>query len=243
MENYSLKYLMLFVKKEIDTVVFDFDGVIINSVAGSKQVIINVAKKYGYTVSISDLKEFSGISWPEMFPKLGLKLGWSEEATLFIEADSTEKAVNTAFKVASGLFKKIIELKNNGLKVGILTTRTTATLIKSAELCGIDLEIFDFLGTADNLKHKKPSPAVWDDLLLRGDIKFIQKILFIGDTRVDLAASKHRKWPVLFFGVNERDEFPEPELAGIKFFNNTVSAINFILTCKTREAAKAIPLV
>lgn len=165
MENYPIEALIRYIKTEIDTIALDYDGVIVNSVVESKKIVIKTAGQYGQLVKMTDFKDYSGMSWEEMFPKLGEKLNWTPELISEISKESTLRALNKKFDVPDFLLVRIQELKDVGLKIGVVTNRTMSSLKTSASLAGINLEeVFDFVATSDNLAHKKPSPGVWDDL-------------------------------------------------------------------------------
>ncbi|MCX6795699.1 MAG: HAD hydrolase-like protein [Candidatus Falkowbacteria bacterium] len=229
----SLNYLTRLVRTDVDTIVFDYDGVIVKSPEESLKIIMQIANGYGCYPRLQDFREFSGMSWPEMFPLLGKKLRWSQKKIVSICEESTETALNTVFEVPSGLLNRVESLRALGLRTGILTGRTTFSLKTSARLSDIKIKRnFDFIGTADNLPHQKPAPAVWNDLQNKGCVNFISKVLFIGDTKIDLDTTKHKKFPVTFFGVGNRNEFPRYALPDNRFFEDSVSAVDFILACK-----------
>lgn len=244
MENYPIEALIRYIKTEIDTIALDYDGVIVNSVVESKKIVIKTAGQYGQLVKMTDFKDYSGMSWEEMFPKLGEKLNWTPELISEISKESTLRALNKKFDVPDFLLVRIQELKDVGLKIGVVTNRTMSSLKTSASLAGINLEeVFDFVATSDNLAHKKPSPGVWDDLYNSKQINFIGKVLFIGDSRIDFLTTQHKKFPVLFFGVNNQNEFIGCQLSEIKIFKETVAALNFILTCKEKVKSPELSII
>jgi len=242
LDDYIFEYLIRMVRTRIKIVVFDFDGILVDSVEKSKSIIINVAKKHGQKIKMSNLNQYNGLRWPDLFPLLGEKLNWSKELTDLIQEESTKEALNTSFLVPDYLLARIKKLKKQNLKVGILTNRTFSSLESASVLSGINLDLFDFIGTADNLNHCKPSPRVWDDLQKKGEIQCIEHVLFIGDSRTDLLSAKHEMFPIIFFGVNDRQEFSEEELSNYCLFKDANSAVDFIFSCKAEKKLEEMPV-
>ena len=134
-----------------------------------------------------------------------------------------------------GLVKKLKKIKALEGKSILLTNRTMSSVENSARLAGIDLSLFDFVAAADNLKHQKPSPGVWDELWENKHLNFIENVVFVGDNLSDLQTTKHpRQFSIVFLGVKSKRAFLKAKVPEHCLFKDAVSALDFILCCKKK---------
>ena len=234
-EEVWLKATQRKIGREVDTYVFDYDGVVVDSVKKSKLIIISSAKKYHCELSFADLAKFDGLIWSKMFPALGKTMGWPAKKTELIAGESLRRTANAVFPVQKGLVKKLKKIKALEGKSILLTNRTMSSVENSARLAGIDLSLFDFVAAADNLKHQKPSPGVWDELWENKHLNFIENVVFVGDNLSDLQTTKHpRQFSIVFLGVKSKRAFLKAKVPEHCLFKDAVSALDFILCCKKK---------
>jgi phosphoglycolate phosphatase len=174
---------------KLDTVLFDFDGTLLNiniDFAKMKQDVLSLGIKYGVSPnpelyvleSIDDIfNQLSqeDVSLSERFRKQ------AKQILVDIEMDALPNS--KAFDKADETLK---QLKDRGIKVGIVTRNCRTAVLKSSEKAGF---VYDILLTRDDVKKVKPDPQhLWDALNLL-DSKPENSIM-VGDHPIDVVAGK-----------------------------------------------------
>lgn len=181
---------------KIKAIIFDIDGVLLNSTKMMIDIHMKLAKKLN--LRIPEAKEISSL-WGKSFEEL-IKCIWPDiDAKWFkefvIDFIKKEKIVFPAVKGSKEMIK---ELKKMKFKIGIVTGRPTDFTIDHMKNSGFDLKLFDVIVTGDDTKNHKPSP----DPILRA-IKLLKiksgETLYVGDSLIDYKAAKRAK--VEFVGV------------------------------------------
>jgi len=183
------KRFMIFMNKKIDAVLFDFDGTLVNikiDFAKMRQEILSLGSIYGVSPK-SDIYVLEAID--EIFDALSAKdkilaSEFKEKADKIL-IDIELSAVQTS-KSYPDADKTLATLKNNGIKVGIVTRNCRLAVQKTSEKAGF---VYDVLLTRDDVKRVKPDPQhLWDALnLLDADC---EKSIMVGDHPLDILAGK-----------------------------------------------------
>lgn len=174
---------------DIDTMLFDFDGTLVEiniDFAEMKRRILSLGLEYGVSPkadlyvlesveNIFSILSEKDILKAEMFKKkaeeiiVNMELLAAEESRMFPNADITLR-----------------EIKNRGVKIGIVTRNCRKAVLKSIEMAGF---IYDLLLTRDDVKKVKPDPNHLLDALTMLDSK-PKKSIMIGDQPIDIIAGK-----------------------------------------------------
>ena len=173
---------------KIDTVLFDFDGtlmdtndIIINSwqfmfkaVEGKERPLEEVVKTLG---------EPFWLTLNNAFPNKPLE----ECAEIYkgFQREKYEKAV----KPFSGMSELLVSLKEKGYKVALVTSRTGASTREGLDKYDLT-KYFDLIVTADDTDKHKPDPEPIYIALEKLNSKKEESVM-IGDTRFDILCAKN----------------------------------------------------
>lgn len=174
---------------DIDATLFDFDGTLVEiniDFAEMKRKVLSLGLEYGVSPktdlyvletveNIFNILSGKDASKAEMFKKQ------AEEIIVDIELSAAEKS--RMFPYADITLR---EIKNKGIKIGIVTRNCRKAVLKSIELAGFT---YDLLLTRDDVKKVKPDPSHLLDALIMLDIK-PEKAIMIGDQPIDIIAGK-----------------------------------------------------
>lgn len=140
-------------------VLFDLDGVIIDSMPYHFFAWYEALKKYGITVNTQDIYEHEGEKWDSTLQTLAKQSGQKlTDQTALKIFQYRQKIFHKIFKchLMPGLPELIAELKNKGYRLGIVSG-TPSTDIKKL-LPPKLLKLFDCLVGGDTVAQGKPAP-------------------------------------------------------------------------------------
>lgn len=173
---------------KIDTVLFDFDGTIMNT----NKVIIN---SWQHTFKIIEGKEGSEeeilktfgepleITMARFFPEMPV-----QEAVRIYRSyhyDNFESMI----ELFSGMRELLTELKDRDFKTGIVTSRLRNTTEQGLEKFDIK-DYFDIIVAYDDTAEKKPAPEPINIALEKLGSK-PETSLMLGDTRFDMGCARN----------------------------------------------------
>ncbi len=179
---------------KVNTVIFDFDGTLADTFPLVYHTFKSLYKKYkGKNVYTDEIISTFGPTEPAIIEKH------------FSEHDIDE-VKETYFKIYTDKHPELVKprqeikdlldyLKGKGVKLGIMTGKSSRSLDISLQLMGLD-GYFDVLVSGDDTKKPKPDP---EGLLIALD-KLASKpdeTLFIGDSNVDVDAGKSADIPTI----------------------------------------------
>lgn len=152
-------------EKQTKAVIFDMDGVLIDTEPLWGESMMAVAQKYAVPVSFADLKFTTGLRihevtayWQDKFPWKNNSISShqiAEEILDHIIANAKENAT-----VLPGIKKHLEFLKNQNYKIGVATSspyRMMEALLQHFEI----IHYFDTTATADKCSFGKPHPEVY----------------------------------------------------------------------------------
>lgn len=148
-------------KKNIQGILFDMDGTVLDSEGLFDRAQIQYLKENNIVISKSDLYDFKGLSYKDFYPRFIKKFKLSESTNdiRFKVRNYLHKIMEEELRYISGFevfFKSYI--LNKGFKVGLVTNTTRATYNKIQTILNID-DYFQFVITATESQRPKPSSA------------------------------------------------------------------------------------
>jgi len=181
----------------IKVILFDFDDTLIRTYSSAVNHIRNAAKLFGVRVPHESeiklhwgkhFKDFTTSLWP------GLNTGGFNE---IYEKFLTRMR---GYPPVDGVHE-VIETLTGNYMLGLVTSRDSMSLPIRARQANIDLGSFAHIVTSDDVRHYKPDPRVFDEILRKTEIDGIKKeeIVYIGDNIVDFHAARNAG--LNFFGV------------------------------------------
>lgn len=147
----------------IKALVFDFDGLIIDTETPDFEAWQSVYRKYGFDFQLTDWQKSYGTGRNEFDPTSNLaKLIGKPELGKMIDHEqrviSLSKIVHTP--ALPGVKKILISAKNAGLKLGIASNSSADWVLCNLARLGF-LEYFDSVSSGDDVSALKPDPAVF----------------------------------------------------------------------------------
>ncbi|PEB98521.1 MULTISPECIES: pyrophosphatase PpaX [Bacillus] len=171
----------------INTVLFDLDGTLINT----NELIISsflhtLNTYYPNQYKREDVLPFIGPSLQDTFSKID-ESKVEEMITSYrkFNHDHHDELVEEYETV----YETVRELKKQGYKVGIVTTKARQTVEMGLQLSKLD-EFFDVVVTIDDVEHVKPHPEPLQKALELLDAK-PEEALMVGDNHHDIVGGQN----------------------------------------------------
>lgn len=174
-----------------DTVLFDLDGTILNSLEDLADSVNAVLESSGYPQrSLEEIKSFTGAGYRVLLEKALPKDIPAEEidrCTLLYRKIYLTKIANKSCPY-DGIIELLVRLKSLGYKLGVVSNKFETATKEACRLYFKDL--FDYVIGDDPIRSKKPSPqGVWEALEALGSSR--EKAVYLGDSDVDIQTAKN----------------------------------------------------
>jgi sugar-phosphatase len=208
--------------KEYDAVIFDMDGVLIDSEPLWKIAMEEVFHSLGSTLKKEDFQKTVGLRIDEVVHFWNHHENWGISNESEIEEAIIVKMIELISKNAqplSGVIETLTFLKNKGIKIG-LATSSSSSLIKVV-LAELNIaRFFDFVHSAENEAYGKPHPAVYIKVAEKLNVS-PTKCLVIEDSFNGVIAGLAAKMKVVC--IPEKTHFPNQRLAVADFHFETMN--------------------
>ena len=208
--------------KEYDAVIFDMDGVLIDSEPRWKIAMEEVFHALGSTLKKEDFQKTVGLRIDEVVHFWNHHENWGISNESEIEEAIIVKMIELISKNAqplSGVIETLTFLKNKGIKIG-LATSSSSRLIKVV-LAELNIaRFFDFVHSAENEAYGKPHPAVYVKVAEVLNVS-PTKCLVIEDSFNGVIAGLAAKMKVVC--IPEKTHFPNQRLAVADFHFETMN--------------------
>ena len=208
--------------KEYDAVIFDMDGVLIDSEPLWKIAMEEVFHALGSTLKKEDFQKTVGLRIDEVVHFWNHHENWGISNESEIEEAIIVKMIELISKNAqplSGVIETLTFLKNKGIKIG-LATSSSSRLIKVV-LAELNIaRFFDFVHSAENEAYGKPHPAVYVKVAEVLNVS-PTKCLVIEDSFNGVIAGLAAKMKVVC--IPEKTHFPNQRLAVADFHFETMN--------------------
>lgn len=195
-----------------DAVIFDMDGVLIDSEPLWKIAMEEVFKSVGCSLTRKDFQKTVGLRLDEVIQYWYEHTGWENATPKEVEEAIVRRMIELLNKNGTpltGVIETLEFLKLKGKKIG-LATSSYAVLIDTVLNALSIRQYFDFTHSAENESHGKPHPAVY---LTVADQLHIQpkKCLVIEDSLNGIISGKAARMTVVC--IPEKSHSPEPKLS------------------------------
>ena len=182
-------------------IIFDVDGVLINSKLNMKKAWSSVQKKFHLKkIKFNSYFEKIGLPFEEILKRLSIK---SNHKTIKKCYDDTSLRNINLIKFYNGTYKELINLKNMNFKLCIVTSKDlkrTKIILKKYK------KLFDFVQCPQKNLKGKPYPDQINNVIKKLNIKK-KDCIYIGDTHFDFLTAKNAKIDFLFakwgYGVDK----------------------------------------
>src|SRR4030043_949735 len=147
----------------ISAVIFDFDGLIIETEGPTYQSWQEIYQSFGCALPFSIWSSMVGTTQSDFDPRRELErlvkksLNWEE---IEIKRQVTENALIEAQSILPGVEDYLRDARRLGLKMGIASNSPYPWVTKYLAQHGLQ-ECFDTISTSDYVPHLKPDPALY----------------------------------------------------------------------------------
>lgn len=197
--------------KNIDTVIFDMDGVLINSEPFWKEVEIKVFASVGIDFVAVGGEKTVGLRIDEVVDYWHTQYPWKQKAKADVVAEIMSEmthVISTKGKAMKGVVELLEYLKNEGYKIGLATSSYEVLLEATLKVLGIE-NFFDVTNSAESLVYGKPHPEIY--IKTAEDLKSTpENCLVIEDSLNGVIAGKAAKMKVI--AVPDGTHSHEPKL-------------------------------
>ncbi|HHY64374.1 MAG TPA: HAD family phosphatase [Clostridiaceae bacterium] len=147
----------------IKALIFDLDGVLIDSEPIHSQVVVDVLRDVGVTAQESEVYDFIGVRNEEMWETMKKRHGIEEPTEKLLamqKAYKHERFFNNKLTPIDGVLDLLRAAKRKGLSIALATSspRYFAKYILKAIKAAV---FFDDLVTSDEVSRGKPEPEVF----------------------------------------------------------------------------------
>lgn len=215
------------------TVIFDFDGTIINTNTLIEEGLNFFAHRYrGYRLSREELMMLTGKPLETQMAYIN-----GDKAQLMLEQFKIWYAHHHNSKVAAfpGMIRLIKRLKSSGYKLAIVTNNGRESLHMGLSLLGI-MPYFEHIITREDVTQTKPSEE--------GILKVLEALdsrpehaVFIGDTDNDVKAAKAAGVTSILVGWSMLDKVSQIELNPDYIALSTIELADIIETLSESKAS------
>jgi len=176
------------------TVIFDFDGTLVDSFALAFRLTNEFARRYGFKqVSEEDIPFCKELPLRDFIKHLEVPM--HKLPVIIAKARAEMRKEITSIKLFKGMGAALEKLKKAGLQLGIVTSNSRVNVRECLSFNGV-LGHFDFIHSASNLfgKHR-----ILRHLLKKQHLS-AENVIYVGDEARDIEASKKCRVPVVAVG-------------------------------------------
>ncbi len=146
----------------INTVIFDMDGVLLDSVPKHRKAFSDVLLGAGIDVSDEDFREVSGMTTPDIIRNIASKHGKEVD----VERLSKQKdklvfgKISEDMKIFDGVHDVVRNLRKSGFRVGFASSSDKSVIDVFMKKSGLE-GMFDSIIMGVDLHRSKPDPEVF----------------------------------------------------------------------------------
>ncbi len=217
---------------KIKAVIFDLDGLILDSESWWLNSIKKTNEVYGYNFPLELAVESIGMRIDLMNKKWKKVMGKDFDIdkfraynSYFMKKEAKENGINVKY----GFFELIKFLKENKIKTAIASSSLSDRVFLSLESANIDKNVFDIIVTGDMVNNGKPEPDIYIkacDMLKVGT----NEVLALEDSDNGIKSATSAGIKTILIPDIKKDKKTIEKLAGYKLDNlsQVINVINIL---------------
>ncbi len=142
-------------------VIFDMDGVLIDSEVAHQEAVIQALAKHGLNITTEELKPYAGANrqaFQEGITKqYNVNLDWE---SIYSEKDRLLFKLIEKVEPISGVIFLLSQLRDKGMKLGLATSSQRPLLDFVVNKYGLK-KLFDVMVCTNDITHSKPDPEIF----------------------------------------------------------------------------------
>ncbi|MFC0233053.1 pyrophosphatase PpaX [Vagococcus entomophilus] len=188
--------------KNVETILFDFDGTLANTnqlIASSHEHVLN--RYFPGQYDKETILSFNGPSLKEVYESVDPKRA---EFLISEYRSYNERHHDEKIKAFDGVVETLNSFKENGLKLGIVSTKAQPLLNKGLKLLNI-IHFFDIIISGSDCILPKPDPEGIQKAMCRLQAKK-ETTIMVGDNYHDIEAAHRANIAGVFVTWSEKSE-------------------------------------
>lgn len=197
--------------KDFEAVIFDMDGVLIDSEPLWKIAMEEVFAKVGCNLTRKDFQKTVGLRLDEVIAYWHNVVQWEKYSNQDVENMIVERMMVLIAEHGNpltGVIETLNFLRSRGLKIGLATSSYEVLIDKVLETIDAG-NYFDFTHSAENENNGKPHPAVYLSVADKLNVSPL-KCLVVEDSLNGIISGKAARMKVIC--IPEKTHSPEPKL-------------------------------
>jgi len=187
--------------KNINTLLFDLDGTLLDSFTVHLEVFKTTFAQFGIQLTEEDFLSNYSPNWYKTYEALGLrKEDWAAADVYWLKEAETKTP-----QLFPGVNETLIKLNGN-YTLGLVTSGSKSRVVRDLNATGI-AHFFKTIVTGDDINTPKPSPEGLE-LALQNLNKHADETVYIGDSSADCEMAKAAS--VSFIGVSSEFDSINP---------------------------------
>lgn len=147
----------------IKGVIFDMDGVIVDSEPIIFKAAVEMFRQHGVEIQTEDCFPFIGTGESRFIAGIAEKYGCEVDVQQSKEEmyDIYLELINGNLKPLPGVFEFIEKCRSMGLKLAVASSADIRKVKGNLQEIGLDINRFDAVVSGEDVEHKKPSPDIF----------------------------------------------------------------------------------
>ena len=198
-------------KKNISLVLFDLDGVLINSKSNMKFSWNKVKKKFKLEQNFDEYFKFIGLPFENILTKINIT---KNVANIEKEYKKNSILYFNKIKLYKNVKNTLMSLKNKNIKIGIVTSKDKSRTIRIIKK--LKVNFFNIVVSPQKKLRGKPFPDQINQAIKRLNVKKTETI-YVGDMFVDYLSAKNAKIDFVFadYGYGKNHNLYKKKLLNI----------------------------
>ncbi len=219
---------------QFDAVIFDMDGVLIDSEPLWKIAMEEVFHSIGSALTKQDFQKTVGLRLDEVIRFWHQHEGWKNVSPREVEMLIVERMIELIKQNGApleGVIEMLHFLQSQNKKIGLATSSYRVLIDTILDVLGI-ASFFDFTHSAEDEIFGKPHPVVYLSVAEQLNVQSL-KCLVIEDSLNGIISAKAARMHVVC--IPEKTHHPEPKLILADFHFETMAAMLEIIKTDTEQ--------